>query len=285
MGSGKTLPTFLRRGDVMKWLCVLLPLTMFACTPKSGEVVPPEPPRPSAIAFSEVSSGHCFNLEKFSRAFQDPQFNLPAAIMTTDLKPNGTISPTKLSYYSYATFNYKAAQANEMGLFTQVRQRDCKTVQMLTASEEVLTYQVTNVAASGTQITIKLQDKFRDTLNAAYKKALFERQQPYEYTFKYLSPNHIEITEKYTTVDAICTSKNPLSFTIRKDLVWAGRAVDLPQSYMVEAGYLNQVKESLMPEVQSQIPTTEIPENVSVDVIRAVMQAPLKAELKLCTTI
>ena len=265
----------------MKWLYVfVLPLTLIACTPKSADSVPEEPAMPSEIALSDITSGKCLNLEKLSRVFQNPLFSVPAAIMTTDLKPVGEMPLNKLNYFSYATFNYKIAKANELGLFTQVRQKDCKTVQMLTASEEVLTYKVT--ASSETEISIKLMDKFRDTMNAAEKKALFERQQPFEYTFKYVNPNHMIISEKYTTVDVQCTSKNPLTFAIRKDLHWAGRTSDLPQAYMVETTYLNQVKESLMPEVQSQIPVTEIPESFSVDAIRTVMSAPLKAELKLC---
>lgn len=266
----------------MKWLCVfLLPFTFLACTPSSGgSSVPEEPAMPSAIALSDITSGKCLNLEKLSRIFQNPLFKVPAAIMTTDLKPIGEMSSSKLNYFSYAAFYYKTAHANELGLFTQIRQKDCKTVQMLSASEEVLTYEVT--ASSEKEISIKLMDKFRDTMNVAEKKALFERQQPFEYSFKYIDPNHIVFSEKYTTVDVLCTSKKPLTFAIRKDLYWAGRTADLPQSYMIETSYLNQVKESLMPEVQNQIPTTELPESISIDLIRTVMQAPLKAELKLC---
>lgn len=265
----------------MKWLCVyLLPFTLLACTPKDKVTVPDVPLMPSEINLADVSSKECLNLEKFSRVFQDPLFSVPAAIMTTDLKPVGEMSFSKLNYYSYATFYYKAAKANELGLFNQVRQKDCKTVQMLTASEEVMTYQI--IAASEKEITIKLTNKYRDTMNKAEQEALFERQQPSEYTFKYISPNHMIIAEKYATVDVLCTSKKPLTFAIRKDLHWAGRPSDLPQAYMVESTYLNQVRESLMPEAQNQIPTSELPESLPVGAIQAVMQAPLKAELKLC---
>ncbi|MES2803222.1 MAG: hypothetical protein V4654_12065 [Bdellovibrionota bacterium] len=266
----------------MNWLFVFLPLVLIACEPKKAtEIVPEVPVMASEIALADVTSGSCLNLEKLSRVFQNPQFSVPAALMTIDLKPIGEMPQSKLNYFSYATFNYRVASANELGLFTQVRQKDCKTVQMLSASEEVMTYEV--AASSDKEITIKLVDKFRDNMIAAHKKALFDRQQPFQYTFKYVTPNHMVISEKYSTVDPICTSKNPLSFEIRKDLNWASRVSDLPQSYEIETQYLNQVKESLLPELQSQIATTETPVSFSVDLIRTVMKSSLKDELKLCS--
>ncbi len=268
----------------MKWLFVFLPLTLLiACKPKTEAIIE-EPVMPSEIALSDVSFGKCLNLEKLSRVFQNPDFKVPAALMTTDLKPVGEMPQAKKTFFSYATFNYKVNSANELGLFNQVRQKDCKTVQMLSASEEVLTYKVT--ASNEAEITIKLVDKFRDNMATAHKKALIDRQQPFEYTFRYLTPNHMLISEKYTTVDPLCISKNPLTFEIHKDLTWAGRYSDLPQSYQIETRYLNLVKESLIPEAQGLIPTTETAEtseSFSVDSIRTVMRSSLKDELKLCS--
>lgn len=265
----------------MKWLLVFLPLTLIiACKPKTEAIIE-EPEMPSAIALSDVSFGKCLNLEKLSRVFQNPDFKVPAALMTTDLKPVGEMPKAKKTFFSYATFNYKVNSANELGLFNQVRQKDCKTVQMLSASEEVLTYKVT--ASNEAEITIKLVDKFSDNMATAHKKALIDRQQPFEYTFRYLTPNHMLISEKYTTVDPLCISKNPLTFEIRKDLAWAGRYSDLPQSYQIETEYLNLVKESLIPEAQGLIPTTETSDSISVDSIRTVMRSSLKDELKLCS--
>ncbi|AZZ36629.1 hypothetical protein CIK05_07445 [Bdellovibrio sp. qaytius] len=265
----------------MKWLFVYLSLTLIACTPKSDQAAAKsEPAMSSEIALSDVSSGNCLNLEKLSRVFQNPLFSVPAAIMTTDLKAVGEMPISKLQYFAYATFNYRTANANELGLFTQIRQKDCKTVQMLSASEEVMTFEVT--AATDKEITIKLVDKFRDNMTAAQHKGLLERQQPFEYTFKYLGPNRMTIAEKYTTVDPLCTSKTALTFEIHKDLAWAGRETDLPHGYGIEATYLNQVKESLLPEVQDQIATSETPQDIPIDTIRSVMRSALKAELKLC---
>lgn len=264
----------------MKWLLVFLPLTLISCKPKTEAIIE-EPVLPSEIALADVSSEKCLNLEKFSRLFQSPQFSVPASVMTTDLKPISEMSQSKINYFSYATFYYKVSRANELGLFTEIRQKDCKTVQMLSASEEVLTYEV--VSSNEKQITIKLIDKFRETLNKAHKEALFERQQPYQYTFTYLTPNSMVISEKYKTVDPLCTSKNPLNFEVRKRLSWAGRISDLPQNYEIESKYLTQVRDSLMPEASSLIPSVEIPESFSVDAIRTVMRSSLRDELKLCS--
>lgn len=264
----------------MKWLLVFLPLTLIACKPKMDEKIE-ESAVPAEIALADVSSEKCLNLEKFSRVFQSPNFLVPAALMTTDLKPISEMTQSKVNYFSYATFYYKAARANELGLFSEIRQKDCKTVQMLSASEEVLTYEV--VSSNEKQITIKFLDKFRETLNKAHKEALFERQQPYQYTFTYLTPNSMVISEKYKTVDPLCTTKDPLNFEVRKKLSWAGRWSDLPQSYEIESKYLTQVKDSLMPEALSLISSAEISESFSVDAIRAVMRSSLRDELKLCS--
>lgn len=259
-------------------LLVLLPFTLIACKSKKEEAE--IPPIPSEVELASVSSGNCLNLEKLSRALQDPNFSVPAALMTTSLKPIGEMPQSRLNYFSYATFNYKVSNVNELGLFTQTRQKDCKTVQMLSASEEVMTYDV--VASSDSEISIKLKDKFRDTMIDAQKKALFARQQPYEISYKFVSPHNVVITEKYSTVDPICISKTALSFEIRKDLHWESRLADLPQGYDIDTTYLTQVKDSVTPEALAQVSTLETPENVPVESIRAVMHAPIKEELKLC---
>lgn len=264
----------------MKWLFVFFTLVLTACKPNSGKSNPEQPEIPSQVALTDVSTGGCLNLEKLSRIFQNPAFSVPAAMMTIDLKSIGEIPQSKLNYFSFATFNYRIANINQMGLFNQVRQKDCKTVQMLSASEEVLTFKVTDFNEK--EITIKLVEKFRDSLNTTHKQALMDRQQPFEYSFKYINSNQMEILQKYTTVDAICTSKNPLTFEIRKALHWAGRFSALPKKYGIQATYLNQVKESLMPEEQSQFNAIESSDDISVDMIRLVMHLPLKAELKLC---
>lgn len=264
-----------------KLLLVLLPLVLVACkSNKEEEEAAEETVIPSEVALADVSSGNCLDLEKLSRVLQSPQFSVPAAIMTTNLKPLDLMPQAKINYFSYATFNYKVSAVNEMGLFTQIRQKDCKTVQMLSASEEVMTFEV--VDSSEKEITIKLKDKFRDTMVAAQKKALFERQQPYQITYKYLSPHSLAITEKYSTVDPLCISKSALSFEIRKDLHWASRVTELPQNYEIDTQYLNQVKESVAPEALAQVTSLEAPENIPVESIRAVMRSPLKEELKLC---
>lgn len=263
-----------------KVLLVFLPFILLSCKSKKDEQVVEESIIASEVALADVSSGGCLNLEKLSRVLQNPQFSVPAAIMTTSLKPISEMPPSRLNYFSYAAFNYRISTVNELGLFTQLRQKDCKTVQMLSASEEVLTFEV--VSSSQDEITIKLKEKFRDTMIAAHKKALFERQQPHQVSYKFTPPHSLMITEKYSTVDPICVSKESLSFEIRKDLHWASRVSELPQSYQIDSEYLNHVKESVLTEALGQVSAFESPDNVTVEAIRAVMRTPLKEELKLC---
>lgn len=263
------------------WLFLLF--VLFSCKPKNDAVI--DLPK-TEIALAEISSDNCLNLEKLSSIFQSPSFSVPAAVMTTSLKSVGDISISKLNYFSYATFNYKTANANELGLFTIVRQKDCKTVQMLSASEEVMMYEVTN--SSDKEITVRLKDRFRDSMSAAQKKAFYDRQQPYVYHFKYLSANSIEITEKYTTIDSLCATKKQLNFEIRKVVNWARIPAALPQTYEIDAQYINQVKASIlgesivMTEPPITPPTIDTPQVLSVENIRSIMRSPIKDELKLC---
>lgn len=262
-----------------KILIVCLPFLVLSCKPKKE--VPEVPPIPSEVALASVSDS-CLNLEKLAQVLQAPEFSVPAALMTTNLKPISTMPQAKLNYFSYATFNYRTSTVNELGLFNEVRQKDCKTVQMLSASEEVLTFDV--ISSTDKEISIKLKDKFRDTMNAAQQTAMFERQQPTELTYKYIDPHHVVIVEKYSTVDPLCTSKTPLTFQIEKDLYWASRPNELPKLYGIDPQYLNQVKETLTPEAaESQVAAFATPESVPVESIKIVMRSPVKEELKLCT--
>lgn len=262
-----------------KMLLVVLSLTIFACTPKKetiGQTV-----LSSEVVLADVSSVNCLNIEKLSHILQSPNFSVPAALITTNLKSVDDMSSAKLNYFSYATFYYKAALMNELGLFTEVRQKDCKTLQIFSASEEVMTFDV--VASSATEITIRLKNKFRDDMNVTQKTALFERQQPFEITYKYIDTHHLMITEKYTTVDPICATKNLLTFEIHKDLQWASFQEDLPQAYDIDPQYLNHVKDAMPAEVLSILPALENPQSVSIEAMSKVMHSPIKEELKLCT--
>lgn len=259
-------------------ICIISVCVFFSCKPKNDPHVKEEPIN-AAIALEDVSSGECLNLEKFSQFFQSSNFLAPAAMMTTNFKSLNDMPLPKLQYFSYAAFYYKTARANELGLFNQIRQKGCKTVQMLSASEEVMTFNVIN--SSKKEITIKLTEKFRDSMNVTQKKALYDRQQPYQYHFKYISPTHMVVTEKYRTVDPLCITKNNLAFEIQKDLQWAGRVSDLPQAYSIDAQYLAQIKDSLVADTV-KISSLVTEEKVPVETIRYVMQSPLKEELKLC---
>jgi hypothetical protein len=253
-------------------------LLLFSCKPKQDVLI--KPVVKADIALTDVTSNGCLNLEKLSAIFLNSEFSAPASVMTTNLKPLEELSSNKTRYFAYATFNYKTLNANELGLFSQTRQKDCKNVQMLSASEEILNFQI--VSSSEDEVTIKLLDKFKDKLTTAHKKALFDRQQPYEITYKFVSPTHMIITEKYRTVDPICTNKNTLSFEIRKEVNWASYPNDLPQSYAIDSQYLTLVKESIPADPTVNPSALETPESISVSSILAVMKTPVKEELKLC---
>lgn len=258
-----------------------LPWVMMACKAAKNEEVAVSPLVSSDVALADVSLGKCLSVEKLSRVLQDPAFSVPAALMTSNLIALSEIPISKLNYFSYASFSYRSNALNEMGLFSSTRQKDCKTVQTLSASEEVLTFDV--ISYSESEITLKLKDKFRDDMMSIQKTSLFERQQIYEVTYKYVTPHHLAIIEKYKTVDPICASKKSVSFEVYKELFWASRESDLPQSYTVNAKYLNQVKEAITSESLSLISSPENSDEISLDTILKIQKAPVKEELKLCS--
>ncbi len=195
------------------------------------------------VLISDISTDKCLNLEKLSAQLKNPQFAVPAAIMTTDLKPLNDISHNKKQFFSYASFYYKLTQANDLNLFTAANQDACKSVQLLTASNEILTYNITD--HSETNLTLTLSDTYSENLPDYEKKVLAERIEPFEYTITYLAANHFKVTEKFKSIDPLCDTKTILKFESTKDVAWAATAEGLPTQYQVDPYYLSLVQEAI----------------------------------------
>ncbi len=261
---------------------ILFTLTM-ACQKKSTDessaffaLIPPK----AEILISDVSSDKCLNLEKFMSQIENPQFSFPAATMITDFKPLSGISSSKNLFFSSSTFYYKQGKANELALFNEVKQADCSTIQILSASREVLTYQITE--SSDLHITFHLQDKWPETMHKKQKEALYNRIQPYEYTVIYASKNNLKITEKYSTVDPLCESKKILKHQITKYVSWAQNENELPTRYEIEPRYFTQVKSAAFTDPLDVLPELDLAGTLSVDEIKRIMSLPIKNELKFC---
>ena len=120
------------------------------------------------VMISDISVNKCLNLEKLAAQLQNPQFNVPAAIMTTNLHPLNDISRAKTEFFSYSSFYYKLTKANGLNLFTSAHQIDCQSIQILTASNEVLTFNITE--HSENQITFVLTDTYQENIPDYEKK-------------------------------------------------------------------------------------------------------------------
>ena len=120
------------------------------------------------VMISDISVNKCLNLEKLAAQLQNPQFNVPAAIMTINLHPLNDISRAKTEFFSYSSFYYKLTKANGLNLFTSAHQIDCQSIQILTASNEVLTFNITE--HSENQITFVLTDTYQENIPDYEKK-------------------------------------------------------------------------------------------------------------------
>lgn len=260
---------------------LLVTMSVTACNKKKQPEVPKAPPIDANIAIADVSSNNCLNVEKVLQRIQDKNFTAPAAVMTTNLKNISEISKSKLEFFSYATFNYKEANANDLEFLTQAKQNECQTIELLSASKEVLTYRISE--HSDRFIKFRLQNSYRADLSDTEKKAMYERIQPYEYTIVYLSERSLKIIEKYQSVDPLCQSKTYLDFEVEKNISWAPTTSELPSAYEINPDYLSLVRNAINTEVTSS--TTVVSGTVGIlskVEIEQIMNTPPRDELKLC---
>ena len=262
-------------------------LTMTSACNKKGDAnsaaQPAAPAMDVAVALSAVSSDNCLNLEKLSNYIQDPRFTYPASVMTTNFKSLDDISDSKLQYFSFGAYDYKIANANDLGLFTAVKQSDCNTVQMMSASNVPLTFAVSD--HSQQELKLTLQNSFSDELTNSQKNSLYSRNQPYEIDIKYISDRQISIDEKYHTIDAICDSKTPLNFEIQKTVSWGTAPTELPKTFTIDGTYFSKVQQAIggaIPTPDASGVVTVSPQTVTADAVVATMRSPIKEELKLC---
>lgn len=275
----------MKKQNLMPTLLMLLTLLTLttACQKKNSDeglaffaLIPPK----AEILISDVSSDKCLNLEKFMGQIENPQFSFPAATMITDFKPISGMSSSKNQFFSFSTFYYKQSKANQLALFNEVKQPDCSSIQILSTSRELLTYQITE--SSDLHITFQLQNKWSETMHKKQKEALYNRIQPYEYTVIYASKNNLKIIEKYTTVDPLCESKKLLKLEITKYISWAQNENELPTRYEIEPQYYNQVKSAVLNEAQDVLPDLDLAGTLSTEEIKRIMNLPIKNELKFC---
>lgn len=257
----------------------------FACNNNSasgGSEKPAEPVISPKISLPDVSANNCLSIEKIMAHLGNPAFTYPASIMHSNLRPISEMSSSKTTYFSYTNFYYKTALINELNVLNSVKQDECHSIQLLTASREILNFKVTEHSAN--HVKFELTESFNEEMPTERREAFGSRIQPYEYNITYLNENSLRIVAKFRTVDALCDSKNTLRFEVTKTLAWAENANELPQSYDVDATYLALVKSALLVAppsmIEELVPATVV--KVSLDDINAMMATPIRDEFKFC---
>ncbi len=273
------------KSATVKIICLAITTTfLFACDNNSGSGggKPALPPVSPKIGLPDVSANNCLSIEKVMAHVRNPAFTHPASVMHSNLKPISEMSSSKNTYFSYSNFYYKSAPISELNVLHVIKQDECNTVQLQTASREVLNFKVTENSAN--HVKFELTETFNEEVPTERREALGARIQPYEYHITYLNENSLKIVEKFRTVDALCDTKNTLRFEVTKILAWAANASELPQSYDMDSSYLALVKSALIV-IPPSMPDELVPgtvTKVSLENINAVMTTPIRDEFKLC---
>lgn len=261
-------------------------ISLISCEKSSS----PPAPQMENIKLSDISDGNCLNLEKLSNYTQMAEFNFPAAMLTTDFKILSESNNKKSVFLNYASFFYKQAPINQMGLFTAISQKECKEIIIKTASQELLTYKITE--HSGQHLQFSLTEQYADDMPSYKKDSLKERLQPTEYTIVFLPDSSLKMTIKYKTIDPLCDGKNPTTAEITKKVFWRQSYAELPQSYEINSTYFNAVKQALAsaptpdpsdpPITSMELETPTDYEMVDINEIRRISGQPLASEWKMC---
>ncbi|MBC7741331.1 MAG: hypothetical protein H7061_03985 [Bdellovibrionaceae bacterium] len=233
------------------------------------------------LELSEVSSNNCLNLEKVMARLQDPVFQYPTAIMTTNLRAVNEQSPAQLQYFSKTNFYYKTGVPADLNLMTVGHQQNCETVQIMTASREALVFKI--VDHSATTLKLEFTAPFREDITTPRRDALTTRNQPYAYEITYLDKNNLKIVEKFKSFDVRCETNDIIRLEATKLLSWNRDAAQLPQSYEVSSEFLTTVKSTfeLIPAVPEE-PVAGSMSAITVENIRAVMKTKIRDDLKRC---
>ncbi len=252
-------------------------ILFMGCSPKDNGTVDSSLSRVKAkISLRDVSSGNCMNLEKLMSFMQDLRFIYPAEIMITDLKAMVPLSESQLEYFSFASFALKSAKGNQLGLFSQVQQSDCQTIRIHSTSDDILTFTI--VESSDRHLKFKLVDSFGEDIPPDLRKSLYERNQPYEYTFDMTSETSFICTEKYRTVNLLCEASPPADFTITKNVAWGELDSELPDHFQIEPNYLAKVLAAIN---GTPAETTE-PGILTLKQIQDIMATPIRSDIQIC---
>jgi len=264
------------------FLILTLGLMIFtACSKKAEDtsnVIPKELNQQinPKIQLPEVSSDGCLNLEKLMARMQAPGFHFPALRMTTHMRSLTAASSDKIKYLAHSNFYYRSSPANRLIPFTTVTQPNCQTLQMTTASNQKLTYKITE--ATSTRLKFELTQDKPAEIPKFQQEALLKRIQPYEFDVQYISENNLKVVEKFKMIDSLCQKKkfdDKLETT--QVYFWASSTEELPQQLEVDSGFLVEVLSSLKnPITVAQQPLLTVSE------IKQIMTTPIMDELKRC---
>jgi hypothetical protein len=271
-------------------LIIIWILFVVACKKNTvSEAVPPEittdlkdtgssRPRPlETISLSEIAIGPCMSLALLVDRLSDPMFDYPSSLMTTDFKIlDSGISGNNAKFVAHSAFYYKMGPASSLVPFPKVIQGDCKKIQIRTASEQLLTFNILD--SSDRYLKFQLVKEFEDDVLVYQREALFNRYQPDEFSVYVNSETEIKITKKIKNFDSLCKKKKKgFELQMTEVFSWKRDPNDLPKDYLIEKGYLNLVLSAL-----TTPPKVNEDESLPVATIQEISRSLLVEEIKIC---
>lgn len=277
----------------MKYLLLSLCLSIFtifiACQPNSSKttatpdagsqvtevdsIVKPS----SLITLTEISLGECMSLAALLARLQDPAFNYPSALMTTQFEIlDKDIALNKAKFLAYSLFYYKTAPAKDLVPFTKAQQMDCKSVQLLSASGLWLKYKI--LESSEKHLKFQPTSEFDESVLAYQKETLFKRYQPIELSIEVVSDTEIKIIKKMRMFDPLCKKKKTgYNLLITETFSWANSDIELPLYYHIEKNFLSLVLSAL-----KTPPWAEPDKALPLATLKEIMTSPVLDEIKIC---
>jgi hypothetical protein len=261
-----------------KWIFVYVVLSFLAsCVPNSSQDDAKSPTSvAAAIQLSEISSGSCLNIEKLMARIQNPLFQYPVQLVVTNMVPLTPMPESLIEFFSYVTFRYLRYGSDHARIFPQVRQADCQNVEVMTASHNILNFKI--IESSPRHLKFQFVNQFADSVAGDLQKALWARNQPYEYSLDYVSESSVNYTERYRTIDPTCQKNAIVDLMVYKNLTWSEADANLPDHFQIVPSYLEK---TLLAE-QATATDLQMLGLLSVVEIQAFMAQPLRQDIVTC---
>lgn len=231
----------------------------------------------------ELALDGCINITFLQSRFEESAGHYPALVATTDFQADPDLSVTKIQFQTYASFDLRDIETQDIQFLIQPVQEGCSRVRAKTVSGEELVFQISQQRETG--ISLSLQDPSNADLSRYRKEGLRNKRQPIRYDVSIIAPTHLRIQTTYRGFDPHCRSQRIVISKIQRDYYWAPDSSSLPIQVGVQQTFLQSFLSTLQPqeagyyEIVSQEDGFAL---VNVSDMRSLLTKSVKDELSKC---